>query len=44
MSDKKKFLYILAAFLAFYLLPADAPRVQGASASASCSPRPITAP
>ena len=34
MSDKKKFLYILAAFLAFYFLPADAPRVQGAAAEA----------
>ena len=34
MSDTKKFLYILAAFLAFYFLPADAPRVQGAAAEA----------
>ena len=34
MSDMKKFLYILAAFLAFYFLPADAPRVQGAAAEA----------
>ena len=34
MSDTKKFLYILAAFLAFYFLPADSPRVQGAAAEA----------
>ena len=34
MSDRKKFIWIVAAFLFFYFLPADNPRVHGAAIEA----------
>jgi uncharacterized membrane protein YraQ (UPF0718 family) len=34
MSDRKKFLWIVSAFLLFYFLPADAPRIHGAAIEA----------